>query len=113
VSAGVYRAPMPGAVERALELGVVGLPAYADERGERRTERFCAVPDGAEVWTRDDAGFFHRGVVTGPCRPGPDDELAQVRDCAWDAPRAEPAVPAAVAATFRRGGRNFQRIRAL
>jgi hypothetical protein len=94
----------------------------ADEHDDRvagRLARFIAVDDGAEVWTRDPAGLFHRGVVTGPWRYDPDPaaydvDLCQVRPCAWDADAlAEHEVPAAVAATFRRGGRNFQRIRAL
>ena len=141
-----YRAPMRSriddvdaglAVERALDLGVVGVggrltsaPEDAgdavarvcdehDERVARRLERFIAVPDGAEVWTRDPAGLFHRGVVTGPWRY--DDspaayavDLAHVRPCSWEpGALAEHELPAAVAATFRRGGRNFQRIRAL
>ena len=71
------------AVERALDLGVVGVggrlsspprdlaDAVArvsdehDERVARRLERFAAVPDGAEVWTRDPAGLFHRGRSKG------------------------------------------------
>jgi len=141
-----YRAPMRSridhvdaglAVERALDLGLVGVggrlpdpPRDAadavarvsdqhDERVARRLERFIAVPDGAEVWTRDPAALFHRGVVTGPWRYDADPaayavDLTHVRPCAWDADAlAEHELPAAVAATFRRGGRNFQRIRAL
>jgi len=140
-----YRAPMRSridevdaglAVERALELGLVGVggrlstpPRDAadaiarvsdehDDRVARRLERFIAVPDGAEVWTRDPAMLFHRGVVTGPWRYDADPaayavDLAHVRPCAWDEDAlAEHELPAAVAATFRRGGRNFQRIRA-
>jgi hypothetical protein len=143
-----YRAPMRSrldevdaglAVDRALDLGVVGVggrlsrppvdPADAadvvarvseehDERVARRLERFIAVRDGSEVWTRDAAGLFHRGVVTGPWRYDDDPsayavDLAHVRPCAWDPDAlAEHELPSAVAATFRRGGRNFQRIRA-
>ncbi len=140
-----YRAPMRSrldsvdpdlAVERALDLGLVGVggrlsspprdlaEAVAgvsdehDERVARRLERFAAVPDGAEVWTRDPAGLFHRGRVEGAWRydadpAAHDADLAHVRPCAWEPPVAEHQVPAAVAATFRRGGRNFQRIRTL
>ena len=141
-----YRAPMRSridsvdaglAVERALDLGVVGVggrlatpprdsvdavarvAAEHDERVARRLERFVAVEDGAEVWTRDPAGLFHRGVVTGPWRydaerAAYDVDLTHVRPCSWSASAlAEHEVPAAVAATFRRGGRNFQRIRPL
>ena len=141
-----YRAPMRSrlddvdsglAVERALDLGVVGVggrlsrapssPTDAvarvaeehDERVARRLERFMAVDDGAEVWTRDPAGLFHRGVVTGPWRYDAEPaayavDLTHVRPCRWEADAlAEHELPAAVAATFRRGGRNFQRIRTL
>lgn len=124
-----YRAPMHSrldavdrwaAVERALDLGVVGLGDRAgDDRTAARLERFGAVPDGAEVWTRDQDGLFHRGVVTGPLRfdaspAAYDVDLQHVRDCAWDPePLPEHRVPAQVAATFRRGGRNLQRIRTM
>jgi hypothetical protein len=141
-----YRAPMRSridavdagtAVERALDLGLVGVggrlasaPQDAadalarvseehDEAVARRLERFIAVPDGAEVWTRDAAALFHRGVVTGPWRYDGDPaayavDLTHVRPCAWDpGALAEHELPPAVAVTFRRGGRNFQRIRAL
>jgi hypothetical protein len=141
-----YRAPMRSrdddvysglAVERALDLRVVWVggrlsvpPRDAgdavarvsdehDERVARRLERFIAVADGAEVWTRDPAGLFHRGVVTGPWRYDADPaayavDLTHVRPCSWEPDAlAEHELPPAVAATFRRGGRNFQRIRAL
>jgi hypothetical protein len=126
---GVYRAPMHSrldgvdrwlAVERALRHGWCGIgDRDGDERTAARVRRFAAVPDGAEVWTRDEAGLFHRGVLTGPHRV--DDsadahaaDLRHVRACVWDdEPLAEHQVPPAVAATFRRGGRNFQQIRAL
>jgi hypothetical protein len=124
------------AVERALDLGVVGVGGRLsspprgladavgrvadehDERVARRLERFAAVPVGAEVWTRDPAGLFHRGVVEGPWRYDADPaayaaDLTHVRACSWEPPLAEHRVPAGVAATFRRGGRNFQEIRAL
>jgi hypothetical protein len=124
------------AVERALDLGVVGVGGrlssaprdaldavarVADEHDERvasRLERFMAVPDGAEVWTRDPAALFHRGVLTGPWRYDTDPaahavDLTHVRPCSWEPDAlAEHELPPAVAATFRRGGRNFQRIRA-
>lgn len=124
-----YRAPMHSrldavdrwaAVERALDLGVVGLGDRAgDDRTAARLERFRAVPEGAEVWTRDEDGLFHRGVLTGPLRfdaspAAYDADLQHVRDCDWDPePLPEHRVPAPVAATFRRGGRNFQRIRTM
>ena len=127
----------PGlALDRAFTLGLCGvggrlaaaprsredgLARTADEYGEqvaRRLERFMAVPDGSVVWTRDGHGMFRRGMLTGPWRYDADPaaydaDLVNVRDCAWDDdPLPEHRVPAAVAATYRRGGRNFQRIRA-
>jgi hypothetical protein len=126
---GVYRAPLHSrlddvdrwlAVERALRLGVVGVgDRSGDDRSAARLERFKAVPDGAEVWTRDQDGLFHRGVITGPWRVDDSREafeadLRHVRPCDWDAEAlGEHRIPTAVAATFRRGGRNFQRVRAL
>ncbi|MFB9312204.1 GAF domain-containing protein [Nocardioides plantarum] len=139
----VYRAPMRSrrddvdptlATVRALRLGVVGigghlavapgslaeaLAATYDEHGERaaaRLRRFAEVGAGAQVWTRDDDGLFRVGVLTGGWRYDVDDEawaadLVHVRDCAWSAPAD--VVPAAVLATFARGGRNFQQVRAL
>jgi hypothetical protein len=125
------------AVERALELDLVGVggrlsaaPRDAadavarvsdehDERVARRLERFIAVPDGAQVWTRDPAGLFHRGTLSGPWRYDADPaayavDLTHVRPCSWEPDaHAEHELPAAVAVAFRRGGRNFQRIRAL
>lgn len=141
-----YRAPMrsrldsvdaDAAVERALDLGLVGVggrleaaprdlrDALAqvserhDERVAARLERFAAVADGAEVWTRDPAGLLHRGRVAGPWRYDADPaahevDLTHVRACRWEpAALAEHEVPAAVRAAFDRGGRNFQRIRAM
>ena len=139
----VYRAPMRSrrddvdptlAVGRALRLGLVGiggrlatapdslaqaLGATYDEHSERaaaRLRRFAEVPAGAQVWTRDDDGLFHVGVVTGAWRYDADAEawaadLVHVRDCAWSDP--PDVVPGAVLATFARGGRNFQQVRAL
>ncbi|WP_222847651.1 GAF domain-containing protein [Nocardioides dongxiaopingii] len=135
----VYRAPMRSrvvpddgrrAVGRALALGVVGVggrldaePADLaaavaavatrhDERTAARLERFAAVPDGAEAWTRDADGVFHRGVLTGGWRHDPDPlawelDLTHVRPCRWDAA----APPPAVVEAFARGGLNFQRVR--
>ncbi|MCW2792778.1 MAG: hypothetical protein JWO76_1876 [Nocardioides sp.] len=135
------RSRLPGvdpglALERALGLGLCGVggrlstaPRDApealarteetyDARTARRLERFMAVPDGATVWTRDDDGMYRRGLLTGPWRYDGAAEalvadLVNVRPCDWGPPVGEHEVPPAVAATFRRGGLNFQRIRAL
>jgi len=125
----------PGlALERALSLGVCGIggrlprePANLadavsltadvyDERTARRLERFAAVPGGAFVWTREGEGLYLLGLLTGEWRyDGCEDALAadlvHVRDCAWaGTPVPGADVPAAVAHTLARGGRNFQQI---
>lgn len=120
----VYRAPMRSrsddvdpqlAVERALSLGLCGF----GDRGHgsqlaRRAERFAEVPDGSFVWTRDSDGLYWLGRIDGPYfydDGGADVDLVHVRPCRWqDAPVIESVCPAAVVATFGRGGRNFQQI---
>ena len=108
----VFRAPMRGAVDRALSIGVCGMGAATDERSQRRLERFGAVPDGSFVWTRDDSGNAYVGRIAGPWREDPHEvDLVNVRDTDWVTEPVDPAlVPAAVAQTFARGGRNFQQI---
>ena len=89
-----------------------------DDRVARRVERFAAVPVGSHVWTRDLDGRYRRGEVTGPWRYDGDPaavaaDLVHVRAARWDAESLdEHLTPAAVVATFARGGRNFQRIHA-
>ncbi|NIL75886.1 GAF domain-containing protein [Rhodococcus sp. B10] len=124
----VYRAPMRGAVDRALELGVVGVGGRLDavpvdfadavartdrlydERTARRLERFAAVPDLSFVWTRSADGGYFLGQIDGPWRydaSASDMDLVNVRPCRWVAV-PEHRVPAATVRTFARGGRNFQ-----
>lgn len=92
--------------------------AAAREHGEkagRMLERFaCDVPDGAVVWTQTSEGAFRRGAIAGPWRycAGSPVGIVHVRPCRWSGEAVGPdAAPAAVVATFARGGRNFQRIR--
>lgn len=122
-------------VLRGLALGVCGVGGRLDQPppdvasalamterryGERRARalrRFIEVPVGSVVWTLDDDGWVHRGTLAGPwrydgTRAAWEADLVHVRPCAWT-PLGTEQVPAAVQATFRRGGRNFQRIRAL
>jgi hypothetical protein len=116
----VFRAPMrarahdapPGVgAEHGLAHGIVGI----GDTAEARIARFAAVPDGAFVWTRDTEGMYGLGRLAGPLRPaGRAAEeatgLTHVRGADWlDRPFGEHDVPAGVAATFARGGRNFQR----
>ena len=116
-----------------LERGLVGIgdelaasPATIDEaidaarathgdKAARMLERFAQLADGAFVWTEDAEGAFHLGRITGPWRY--DDSMGaravgihHVRPVRWlDRPIGDREVPPAVAHTFARGGRNFQR----
>ncbi len=126
MSVAVYRVPMRSrrddvdwgaAVERALAEGVCGFGGAkhpSDERSARRIERFRDVEEGSLVWTRDPDGLYWLGRIDGPYFYDTDEaaaavDLVHVRQCRWLAyPLTEPDVPAAVVATFRRGGRNFQ-----
>lgn len=106
-----------GRLERApadLAEALAETEAAYDLRTARRLLRFTQVPDGAVVWTRDGHGGYHRGELAGGWRydesPGAADaDLVHVRPCCWR-PVDDDAVPEAVLATFRRGGRNFQAI---
>jgi hypothetical protein len=115
----IFRAPMrardldlpPGAgADVGLAHDLVGIGDVAD----RAVERFASLPDGTFVWTRSSDGLFHLGRIAGPCADGAEETLAvglrHVRPARWlDRPLCEDEVPAAVAATFARGGRNLQR----
>jgi hypothetical protein len=121
----IHRAPMrardrdcpPGAgAEYGLEHGLVGIGEGEGEKAERMLRRFRELPDGAFVWTRDEGGRYHLGAIAGPYRRDDSPEaqevgIRHVRPARWlERPFGEDEVPAAVAATFARGGRNFQRI---
>ncbi len=107
-------------IDRALSRGLCGFggpKTPSDERLARRIERFRDVADGSFVWTRDPDGLYWLGRINGPYFYDTEDaaaavDLVHVRECDWlTTPMLEPAVPAAVVATFRRGGRNFQQTR--
>lgn len=124
------------AMEHALRRGVVGvggrlesppvdldaaLETVASRHGDRMAERlrrFAAVDDGTLAWTRSPDGALWLGRVDGPWRFDDGDEAAaldlqHVRPCRWlDDPVPPDRAPEAVLATFARGGRNLQRIRA-
>lgn len=121
----VYRAPMrsrdddvdvAATIARARRLGLCGFGERTvdEERLSRRVARFVAVPDGSLVWTRDLDGRYWLGRIDGDYFRDADPvaadvDLVHVRPCRWlPAPLLEPKVPAAVLATFGRGGRNFQ-----
>jgi hypothetical protein len=107
--------PAGAGAEYGLELGVVGIGPGQGDKAERMTHRFATLPDGVFVWTRDRAGAYHLGRISGPMR---EDGSAQasavgiryVRPAKWlDRSFREEEVPPAVAQTFARGGRNLQR----
>jgi hypothetical protein len=124
----VYRAPMrsraddidPRAtIDRARLVGLCGLGQCVRDRRERerlarRIARFAEVDEGSFVWTRDVDGLYWLGRIDGPYFY--DDgaaavavDLVHVRPCRWLLePVLESDVPAAVVATFGRGGDNFQ-----
>jgi hypothetical protein len=120
----VYRAPMRsgrddvGVAEthdRAFTLGLCGFgDAAEDPRFDRRVARFTEVADGSYAWTLDVDGLYRLGRIDGPYRHDASAaaaavDLVHVRACTWlPDPLTEAAVPAAVVATFARGGRNFQ-----
>lgn len=108
------------AVEWALTAGFVGVgergTPQEDDRIRARLRRFADVDDGSFVWTRDGEGMLFVGRITGPLRQeaeGAMFDLGQVRPCRWwHSPVETASAPPAVRASFDRGGRNFQRIRA-
>ena len=119
----VYRAPLRSrrddvdprlTMDRALSMGLCGFGGDRDpERLARRVERFASAADGAFVWTRDTDGRYRLGRLSGPYVYDADGEgvdLVHVRPCRWrTTPVEESQAPPAVVATYRRGGRNFQR----
>jgi hypothetical protein len=101
----------------ALEEAVAAAAAVHGDKAGRMLRAFASVPDGSFVWTRAADGGFRLGRIAGPWRY--DDSPAaravgvvHMRPATWlERTFGEDDVPAAVAATFARGGRNFQRTR--
>lgn len=126
-------APAGAGAEHGVAKGLVGIgemltvaPATLDEavaaagrrdgaKAGRMLRRFAELPAGTSVWTRLRDGTYRLGRIAGPWRY--DDSAAaravgihHVRPADWlEQPFGEHEVPAAVAATFARGGRNLQR----
>jgi hypothetical protein len=113
--AAVYRAPMRPregdvlAADGAVRAGVVGI----GDTDERRIARLAELPEGSFLWTRSAEGAYFLGRIgPPPARLAPAARLTYTRPAEWlDDPFTEDEVPAAVLATFARGGRNLQRIR--
>ena len=112
VGIGDALAARPATIGEAIEAAA----AQHGEKAARMLRGFAGVPDGAFVWTRAADDGYRLGQIAGPWRY--DDSAAasavgihHVRPTTWlDRPIGDDAVPAAVAHTFARGGRNFQRI---
>lgn len=123
----VYRAPMrardldlpPGVgAEHGLRHGVVGIGPGRGDKPDRMLHRFATLPDGVFVWTRDCGGNYRLGRISGPMNEDRSPaaravDIVYVRPTHWlQRLFTESDVPRGVAATFARGGRNFQRIHA-
>lgn len=121
----IYRAPMrardldipPGVgAEHGIRHGVVGIGPGSGSKAARMLHRFATLADGVFVWTRDCGGDYHLGRMSGPmsadCSPGARAVgIVYVRPTQWlQRALEESDIPRGVAATFARGGRNFQRI---
>ena len=98
-----------------MEQGLVGIGDDQGPKAARMLERFADLPEGTFVWTEVADGDYRLGRITGPWRY--DDSagaravgIHHVRPVRWLGHAVgDREVPAAVAATFARGGRNFQR----
>jgi hypothetical protein len=108
--------PMGAGARFGVKRGVVGIGDVPGDKGARMLHRFVDLPEGTFVWTRTAPEVYRLGRVAGRWRR--DDSPAarevgirNVRAATW-LPRefTDEEVPAAVAATFARGGRNLQRI---
>lgn len=95
---------------------VAAASAAHGDRAARMLRRFADLPEGSFVWTRTRPRAYRLGRIAGPWRY--DDSPAarevgihHVRAASWlERSFGEHEVPAGVAASFRRGGRNLQRI---
>lgn len=102
----------PATLDDAVAAAAV---SHGDKAG-RMLRRFAELPDGTFVWTRGVAGTYHLGRIAGPWRYDASPAAGavgvhHVRAAVWlDRPFGPDEVPAAVADTFARGGRNLQRI---
>jgi hypothetical protein len=103
------------AVPRTVDEAVDAATAVHGAKAGRMLRGFADLPDGTFVWTRAADGAYHLGRIAGAWRYDDSSEAGEVgihhvRPANWlDRPFGEDEVPAAVAATFARGGRNLQR----
>jgi len=125
--------PVGAGADHGVAHGLVGIggalgrrPATIDEavsmtdaahgpKAARMLRRFAELPDGTFVWTRTSDATYRLGRIAGPWRYDGSPAarrvgIHHVRPTAWmPRPLDHREVPAAVAATFARGGRNLQR----
>lgn len=100
-----------------LDAAVLAATHVHGEKAGRMLSRFAALPVGTLAWTRLGDDDHRLGRIEGPWRYADDREAAaagihHVRPARWLARTFTSAeLPAAVAATFARGGRNLQRVR--
>jgi hypothetical protein len=100
---------------RSVAEAILAVAQAHGEKAGRMVARFAGLPDGTFVWTRQLDGVYRLGRLGGPWRY--DDSSAarevgihHVRATVWSPRRfGDDDVPAAVARTFARGGRNLQR----
>ena len=103
------------ATPATLDEAVTGAGARYGAKAARMLHRFAELPGGTSVWTRLSDGTYRLGRIAGPWRYDDSAEaravgIHHVRPARWlERPFGEHDVPAAVAATFARGGRNLQR----
>jgi hypothetical protein len=98
-----------------IDEAIAAARATRGQKAARMLERFADLPEGVFVWIEGPDGHYHLGRITGPWRY--DDSagaravgIHHVRPVEWlDHAVGEREVPMAVASTFARGGRNFQR----
>lgn len=104
--------PTPESVEEAVQR----LAAEHNAKAGRMLERFAGLPDGTFVWTRTEEEAYRLGRIAGPWRYDGSTAalrvgIPHVRPTRWAGRELHwSETPAAVVATFDRGGRNFQRI---
>jgi hypothetical protein len=103
-------------VPRTIDDAVAAAASAHGAKAGRMLRRFDELAIGSFVWTRTAPETYHLGRITGRWRY--DDSAAarkvgihHVRPARWlERPLRGDEVPAAVTATFARGGRNLQRI---
>ncbi len=101
----------------SLDDAVAAVAAAHGAKAGRMLARFAELDDGTLVWTRTSDETYRLGQIAGPWRydtsaAAHDVGIPHVRPASWlERAFTGGEVPAAVAATFARGGRNLQRIR--